>query len=145
MAAGISFQDVPVPPSEITLSQYFGFGMFQELGERVVRAMQSSNERLSETEAEQLKATIHDDIQNTFDKLLRKLSDALEVTPEETPEAAHIKLVLIGRSTKFIEDLGIWLIDKISSISSRIKEGFLWCWQKTQELFQYLQTMLLGH
>ena len=143
--AAISFQDVPVPPSEIT--QYFGFGIFQELGERVVRAMQlqSSNERLSETEAEQLNATIRQDIQNTFDKLSRKVSDALEVTPGETPEAAQIKLVLIGRSAKFIEDLSIWLIDKISSIISRIKEGFLWCWQKTQELFQYLQTMLLGY
>lgn len=143
--AAISFQDVPVPPSEITLSQYFRFGMFQELGERVVRAMQSSNERLSETEAEQLNATIREDIQNTFDKLSRKLSDALEVKPGETPEAAQIKIVLIGRSAKFIEDLGIWLIDKISSIISRIKECFLWCWQKTQELFQYLQTMLRGH
>lgn len=141
--AGVSYEDVPVPPTDVTLSQYFNFEMFQDLGKRVVKAMQSK-ERLSATEAQQLNATVRDDIQSTFDRLTKKISDVLEVKQGENPEAARIKVILIGRVAKFIGDLGIWLIDKIASIISRIKECFQWCWQQAKELFQYLYTMLSG-
>ena len=141
----ISFDDVPVLPTVATFLQYFDLETLLELGKRIVAALQRRGEHVSETEAQQLNVDFRKDIQKTFDRMTDKISSAFGVQPGENSEVARDKIAVIKQCVKYINDLGIWLIEKISAILSEIKEFFQWCWQAAQELFQYLHTMLSGN
>ena len=141
MATTIGFEDAPVPPTDDDkLTQILDLEL-EGLGGRVVTTLKNK-QQLSEEEAKQLNATLRTEVRITFDSLAEKICKSFEFQPGDDPHLAEIKVHILQLYVGFMARLGVWLLNKIHAIVSEINEFFQWCWQKTQELFQYVRSIL---
>lgn len=138
----LGFEDAPVPPTDGNdrLTQALDLEL-EGLGDRVVTALRSK-QQLSAEEAEQLNEILRAEVRTTLDTLGDKISSAFEFLPGEDPQQAEVKLRALQLYMGFIARLSAWLLNKLHALVSQINAFYQLCWQKAQELFQFLRSIL---
>ena len=138
--AALGIEDGPVLQADGELVQNWDFEI-AGLGDRVKEKLRSK-QQLSEAEVEQLNETLRADVRETFARLADQVTDAIKIRKEDDPNLTEVKLNVAGLYIAFFAKVTRWLADKLKTIISQITRFFEWCWQKTEELFQYLRNKL---
>jgi hypothetical protein len=106
------------------------------------RLNENKDSGLTQEEADRINEDTEHSVTEATHEMGQSIIEVLKVNPGDTREEAEAKKSAAKAMVDWLQQLGRWLVKKLTEIFSAIKEAMQWCMDKTKELFQYLWSLL---
>lgn len=93
---------------------------------------------LTSEETAQYNKALRNTIRTQLDGVANKISDKLELRPEDSPETKKAKSIAGNAIHTYLSDVTDWLIKTVENVFQKLVQGVQWCYEQLKNAFQKL-------